>query len=247
MLATHAQRDAGPCGTPELAAHAHELGNALVDRLERVPRDDVALEVGGQHLALDVIAREAQRRLREVVRAKAEEVRVAGDAVGHDGGARQLDHGAHGNLAQAHARLDLDVDDGALHDGAHLAYLCVEAHERHHDVRARVLALALEAHRGAGDGARLQHGQLGEGKAQAAAAKAQHRVCLGQRVDAREKGAGARDLIGACSLALHLGEANGQVAGVVEELVQRRVKQADRHGQAVHGVEDLVEVALLRA
>ena len=42
-------------------------------------------------------------------------------AVGRDGGARQLNHGAHGNLAQAHARLHLDVDDGALHDGAHLA------------------------------------------------------------------------------------------------------------------------------
>ena len=45
-------------------------------------------------LRLDVVAREAERGLREVVGAEREEVGLLGDAVRHEAGARQLDHRA---------------------------------------------------------------------------------------------------------------------------------------------------------
>ena len=86
MLAADAKGDAGPLGAAELATHADELRDTLVDGLERVPRDDVGLEVGREDLALDIVTGEAESGLREVVRAEAEEVRVASDAVCHDGG-----------------------------------------------------------------------------------------------------------------------------------------------------------------
>src|SRR5215212_1537469 len=55
-----------------------------VDRLERAAVEDLRLDVPVQEAALDVVAREAERRLREVVRAEREEVRVLGDPVGHE-------------------------------------------------------------------------------------------------------------------------------------------------------------------
>src|SRR5262249_42674801 len=70
----------------------HELADSIaVERLERVAREDLVLEVVREELALGVVAREAERRLREVVGAEREEVGVLGDLVGTDARARQLD------------------------------------------------------------------------------------------------------------------------------------------------------------
>ena len=79
-----------------------------------------------------------------------------------------------------------------------------------------------------GDGVRLQARQLGVGKAQAAAAKPQHRVGLAERVDALEqvphvgrlrREALALLALGGLSLVLEVGEAHCQATRVVEELV----------------------------
>src|SRR3954452_18163837 len=96
VLAADAQLEVGV----RLAAHpggqAHEPADAeLVDRLERAAVEDLLLHVRLEEAALGVVAREAQRRLREVVGAEREEVGMLGDAVGHEARARQLDHRAH--------------------------------------------------------------------------------------------------------------------------------------------------------
>ena len=52
-----------------------------VEHLERVALDHAVLEVAREELALGVVAREAERRLGEVVRAEGEEVGVLGDLV----------------------------------------------------------------------------------------------------------------------------------------------------------------------
>ena len=76
-----------------LDADPHQVADAvLVERLERVALEHAVLEVEGEELALGVVARHAERRLREVVRAEREEVRDLGDLVGAQRGARQLDH-----------------------------------------------------------------------------------------------------------------------------------------------------------
>ena len=52
------------------------------------------LEVEGQEAALGIVAGDAERRLREVVRAEGEEVGVLGQLAGPQRRARQLDHRA---------------------------------------------------------------------------------------------------------------------------------------------------------
>ena len=72
---------------------SHQLADALlVDHLERVALEHAVLEVARQELALGVVAREAERRLSQIVRPEGEEVGLAGDLVGADARSRQLDH-----------------------------------------------------------------------------------------------------------------------------------------------------------
>ena len=89
------------------------------------------LEVVREELALGVVAREAQRRLGEVVRAERAEVGELGDLVGPDAGARQLDHRA----AQVLDRRLLGRD--ALGQLAQARELLAEADERVHDLDER--------------------------------------------------------------------------------------------------------------
>ena len=70
----------------------------LVDGLERVALQQTLLEIRGHHPTLDVVAAEAERHLREVVGAEAEEVGLLGDLVGAQRGARCFDHGADGDV-----------------------------------------------------------------------------------------------------------------------------------------------------
>ena len=65
-----------------LDADLDQLADAVdVDRLERIDRQDLFLQVR-RHEALDVVAAEAERHLRQVVGAEAEELGLLGDLVG---------------------------------------------------------------------------------------------------------------------------------------------------------------------
>ena len=80
----------------------------------------------------------------------------------------------------------------------------------------------------------------GISEAQAAPAQTQHRVLLVQRLDRREEHA---ILFGGGVAGL--GDLDQLLLEVRQELVERRVDQADDDGQAVHRPEDALEVALL--
>jgi hypothetical protein len=55
-----------------------------------------------------------------------------------------------------------------------------------------------------------------------------------------------RHLFGVAVLALQGDQLLGQLPGVGEKLVQRRIEKADGHGQTVHDLEDLFDVAPLQ-
>src|ERR1700710_636994 len=79
----------------EPRAHPHELPDARrVDRLERRTVEDLHLDIAREDLALDVVAAEAERRLREVVGPEREEVGLLSDRVGEETRPRELDHRA---------------------------------------------------------------------------------------------------------------------------------------------------------
>ena len=102
MLAADADLEGGLGGPAPLGAEAHQLAHAVhVDHLEGVARQQAELEVGVHHPALDVVAREAEGHLGQVVGAEGEEVRHLGDLPGPQRGPRRLDHGADGDLELA--------------------------------------------------------------------------------------------------------------------------------------------------
>ncbi len=95
VLAADAQLEIGAGLAPDPRRQPHEPADAgLVDRLERAAVEHLALHVAREEAALDVVAREPERGLGEVVGAEREEVGVRCDPVGHEAGPRQLDHRA---------------------------------------------------------------------------------------------------------------------------------------------------------
>ncbi len=103
-----------------------------------------------------------------------------------------------------------------------------EADERMHDLDEwRIARPVVYGTRGAHDRAHLHLVDLRELQAEPAASRPEHRVRLVQLADAVAHGIRRRLL-----------ERR-------EELVERRIEQADRHGQPRHRLEDPLEVALL--
>ena len=140
-------------------------------------------------------------------------------------------------------RLVLLLDD-LLDELAHAAQLLGEPDQRDHDLGARIATLGLQLVRGAHDRAGLHPIDLGEQEAEAAAAGAEHRVRLGQFLDAREQ---ELCLAEVALIAVLLDALDGarRFEQRRQELVERRVEQADGDRQAIHRLENADEVALL--
>ena len=70
MLAANTADDIRIAFMAELNAHLNELRNTRIDRSEGVVRQDALCEVLRNEFRLDIVTREAERGLREVVRAE---------------------------------------------------------------------------------------------------------------------------------------------------------------------------------
>ena len=80
--------------TPSLGRQLDHLAHAIdIDRDERIPLQHPLLDIRAEKLAR-VVAREAHRRLREIVGAEREELGALGNLRRLQRRARQLDHGA---------------------------------------------------------------------------------------------------------------------------------------------------------
>ena len=222
----------------ELNGHLHKFADA--DRIqtgERIGLVDLILVVGGQELA-GIVAREAERHLRQIVRAEAEELRLFGDLVGSKSCTRDLDHRADFILEVDARSLDhfvCSLDDDILHE---LHFLDL-AGERDHDLGDDVPfgMTCLDGDRSLDDRIGLHHGDLRIGDAQTAAAVTHHRVELVQVGD---------DLLDLCDrLALRLGERLDVRLLGRDELMQRRVEEADGDGVAAQRFKQTFKVCLL--
>ena len=79
MFATDADFEIRTCGTAPIDTNLHQLANTvLVNRLERVSRNDVVFEVVANE-SFVIVAAHAESRLRQVVGTKAEELSVLSD------------------------------------------------------------------------------------------------------------------------------------------------------------------------
>src|SRR5438132_8620707 len=78
-----------------LDSNAHQFSHALaINHLEWILFEDALAQVRGQNL-VDVITREAEGGLREIVGAETEELGFLGDLVSNQSRARQLNHGSY--------------------------------------------------------------------------------------------------------------------------------------------------------
>src|SRR5690606_32753525 len=94
MLAANAELDVWPGRPATLGREAYELADpGDIEADEGVAWVDALLDIDAEELR-GVVARNAERRLRQVVGAEGEEPRLLGDFAGHQRGARQLDHRA---------------------------------------------------------------------------------------------------------------------------------------------------------
>src|SRR5205085_5274944 len=82
-LQTGVSLPADPCAQPDEPTYARPI-----DRLEGGAVHDLALDVRRHEFRLDIVPREADRCLRQVVGAKREEVGVTRDPVGDEAGPR---------------------------------------------------------------------------------------------------------------------------------------------------------------
>ena len=80
MLAADPDLDCRPHRSAAFDRDADELADTVdVDRLERIVLEQAVLEVEGQEPSLGVVARHAEGRLGQVVRAEREELGVIGE------------------------------------------------------------------------------------------------------------------------------------------------------------------------
>ena len=129
------------------------------------------------------------------------------------------------------------------------------AGQRDHDFRVDIHAVALDPHGRFQDGPNLHFGDLRHDDAQAVAAQAEHGIGFLQGLDPVEDvfllahlGQGLVDLtqgVKVLDADLQVGQVLHQVVIGGQELVQRRIEQADDDRQAVHGPEKAFEVAPL--
>ena len=238
MLAADAAVQLGTGLTAQLDRHLHQLADADgIQTGERVGFVDLVRIIRRQELAC-IVAREAERHLRQVVGAEAEELCFLGDLVRRKRRARDLDH-------RADLILELDVgglddlirrpDDDVLDE---LHFLCF-ARQRDHDLGDDIpVGMTLfDCDRRLDDRLRLHDGDLGIGDGETAAAVTHHRVELVQVGD---------DLLDLCDrLALRLGKRlNVRLFGG-DELVERRIEEADGDGITAQRLEQALEVRLL--
>ena len=114
-----------------------------------------------------------------------------------------------------------------------VAHLLDGADERNHDFEVRIAALVLDRNRGFEDGARLHLGDLGEGDAEAAATQAEHGVHLVQFFHASQQRTQFLQLGRAGLGVFEVRDLNQQVFALGQELVQRRIEQADGDRAAI--------------
>ena len=175
--------------------------------------------------------------MRQVVGAEAEEFSLLRDLARNQRGAGQFDHGADQIVYPATDVLE-NLFRHPIDQSAQDFDLAPGRDQRDHDFRhGCVVALSCHLAGGFEDRARLHLVDFGIGNPQAASAMAEHRIefvqlaCpAAQMVDTQP--ARFRQL-------RELGVA------MREKLMQRRVEQADRAGQARHGAEDRDEIRAL--
>ncbi len=198
-----------------------------------------------RHELRRVVTREAEGRLRQVVGAEREELRLLGDAPGRHGGPRQLDHRAD-QIGQLDPVLLQDLV-GDLADQVLLRlHLRHHPDQRDHDLGDDLLAFPRDFAGRFQNRPRLHPGDLGHRDPQPAAPEPEHRIELVQLLDPLQQAPFLFDDLRLPAGQLQFGDLHHQLLAVRKELVERRIEEADGDGIAFHLPVESDEVLTLK-
>ena len=238
MLAADAQVDIRAGGASQLGGHPDELAHAgLVHLGKGIVFIDLFIVVRAQEFTR-VVPGEAESHLGQIVGTEGEELRFPGDFVRSQGRPGDLDHGPD-LVFQA----DSGFGDQSVRRRRHHVLDVFEflhlAHQGDHDLRHQVPVgvLFVDIDGGFDHRFRLHLSDLREGHRETAASVAHHGIELMQGGD------DVPDLLNGLALG------RGQFFDILllrgNELMKRRVQEADGHGITLHGLIDALEIALL--
>src|SRR5208282_3537711 len=168
VLATDTELYIRPAFLAKFTGHLHHLSNTfLVDRRERIILDDLQLLVVWQE-ATGIITAHSHGRLRQIVRVKAEELRILCNLISNDSPAGNLDH-----------RTDQVIESSLFflgHFGGHAVHnvdlklqFLRKTHQRNHHFRLHFDALLLHFRSGLENGSDLHLGYFGKSNTQTTA------------------------------------------------------------------------------
>ena len=161
-----------------LGRHPHQSSHPTrIQRVERVAREYLRLDVVVQELALRVVPAERERHLRQVVRAEREELRLGGYLVRRQCRARHLDHRPEQVRHVYPQRLARLAGDRSQAGPEPLQFVHVRD-DGDHDLRSHRRAFLGQAATRRYDGPHLHLVDLRHRQAHTAATVSQHRVGL---------------------------------------------------------------------
>ena len=247
--------EAGPGLAPEFDGDLHDPPDSLhVERRERVVGKHLLAHVVEQESGFRIIARDPEDCLGQVVRAEGEELGREGDLARGECGPGDFDHRphleGHLDLLLLHHGLRLRLDECPL--GGEFVQV---GYERDHHLHACIDPVVHAPRRRLEECAGLHPRELGQEHREADSAGSEHRVRLEQVLGPGEEVLFRADLLEGVvdlpqggqvlELDLELREFPQQLLMVGKELVERRIEEADHHGQPVHLPEEALEVGPL--
>ena len=238
MFAANAAGHTGTRLSAQFHRHLHQLADAHgIKARKRIGFINLVRIVRGQELAC-VVAREAERHLRQVVRTEAEEFRLFRNLVRRQRRAGNFNHRTYFVLQigfRSRNQLVRRLNNDVFHELQFFHFAGKRNHDFGNDVPVRMSCL--HGHRRLNHGFRLHHGDFGIRYRQTATAVSHHRVEFVQRID---------DFFNLLhALVLRLRQCFDIGFFRRHELVKRGIEETDGYGITAQRFEQPFEVRLL--
>ena len=175
MFAANADFQIGLDDATAFRADPHQLADALgIEHLKRIVGKNLAIDIRRQE-ATRIVATQTERRLRQIVCAEREKLRMRRDLVSSQCSARQFDHRAN-QVFEFHAVFAHDFTRDFVNNLGLLFQLFAHRDQRHHDFERHLFAFTFDLAGSLEDRATLHPRNFRVEQAKTATAKTEHRI-----------------------------------------------------------------------
>lgn len=244
MLTANAANDVWIALVTKLNAHLNQFCNTRINGCERIVWKNALCQVLRNKLSFNVVTRETERGLSEVVSTKAEEVCLRCNFISRNCSTRKLDHGTNRNL-KLDTLLFCNLSNDLFSKFTKLCKFRNNRNQRNHDFRLRIKTFFLQLSCSSCNSANLHFRKNRELDCQTATTKTQHRILLAHAVDLLHKLTLLLDHIRIAARCLKTSNFNIQRTCALKELMQWWVKQTNDNWITIHCLEHTQEVTSL--